>query len=117
MIAVPLAASPRTASPESRLASAIETFALEPDQRPAFMALQGQLQSNEIAYRRARLRGATRFFGLDIHKEYALASAVDGELNFVYGPVTVTWERFPAWIKKTLTKEDAVTIEMTTSAP
>jgi len=89
---------------------------LDTQERLTFLALQDQLKPNEIAYRRARLRGAKRFFGLDIHKDYALAFAVDAELTPAYGPVTVTWERFAAWIKKTLTPTDAVVIEMTTNS-
>ena len=85
-------------------------------QRQTLLALQHQLEPNEITYRRARLRGAQRFFGLDIHKDYALTFAVDADLGPVYGPVTVTWERFDAWINKTLTPTDAVVIEMTTNA-
>ena len=116
LTAVDLPVTPRTSPPEHPRAGVMEEALSESHPPLAFLALQGHLKPNEVAYRRARLRGAKRFFGLDIHKEYALASAVDGELNFVYGPVTITWERFPAWVKKTLTKDDAVTIEMTTNS-
>jgi transposase len=111
-----LTAVESTALPRSPLPLADQQPPMDLPPQVAFLALQGKLKPNEVAYRRARLRGARRFFGLDIHKEYALASAVDGELNFAYGPVNVTWERFPAWIKKTLTKDDAVVIEMTTNS-
>jgi transposase len=108
----------RTPSPALSPPAAVAAVPAALDAQPplAFLALQDQLKPNEIAYRRARLRGAQRFFGLDIHKEYALTFAVDAELNTVYGPVTVTWEHFDAWIKKTLTKDDAVVIEMTTNS-
>ena len=108
----------RTSNPEwsPPAVGGVRSAALDAQLPRTFLALQDQLKPNEIAYRRARLRGARRFFGLDIHKEYALTFAVDAELNPVYGPVTVTWERFDAWIKKTLTQEDAVVIEMTTNS-
>jgi transposase len=80
-----------------------------------FLALRDLVQPNEIAYRRSRLKGATRFFGLDLHREYVVAYAVDEALNPVVRPTTLSWERFPTWCAKTLTKTDAVVIEMTTN--
>jgi len=81
----------------------------------AFLALREIVQPQEMAYRRSRLKGATRFFGLDLHREYVVAYAVDEALTPVVNPTTVFWERFPAWCAKTLTKTDAVVIEMTTN--
>jgi hypothetical protein len=77
----------------------------------ALLALRELVHPHEMAYRRARLRGAARFFGLDLHREYVVAYAVDEALNPVVKPTTLTWERFPAWCAKTLTKTDAVAIE------
>lgn len=113
LTAVSPSPSPHVHSPPC--AETAEAPGLDSHQPLALLALQDHLQPNEVVYRRARLRGAKRFFGLDIHKEYALASAVNAELDFVYGPVPIAWERFPTWIKKTLTLEDAVVIEMTTN--
>ncbi|MCC7361269.1 MAG: IS110 family transposase [Anaerolineales bacterium] len=81
----------------------------------AFLALRELVHPHELAYRRARLKGATRFFGLDLHREYVVAYAVDETLNTVVKPTTLPWDRFPAWCAKTLTKTDAVAIEMTTN--
>jgi transposase len=57
----------------------------------------------------------TRFIGLDIHKFYMLAAGVDKDLNEVLTPQRVTWERFDAWMERTLLPSDAVVIEMTTN--
>jgi transposase len=57
----------------------------------------------------------TRYFGLDIHKAYLVAVAVDDEKQVVYGPRRVEWPQFERWIAQALTKEDAVVIEMTTN--
>ena len=58
----------------------------------------------------------TRFIGLDIHKEYLVASGVDQNQNQVFGPVKVTWGRFENWIQKNLDQFDAVALEMTTNS-
>jgi transposase len=57
----------------------------------------------------------TRYIGLDIHKHYLVAAGVDGEQNQVLAPQRLTWDRFDAWIKRHLTAQDAVVIEMTTN--
>ncbi len=87
----------------------------DPHER-ALQLLQKQLKPNELAYRRSLLRGATRFFGLDIHKEYVTLCAVDASLDTVVRMTTLAWTRFPAWIEKNLTPEDAVALEVTTNA-
>jgi transposase len=56
-----------------------------------------------------------RFIGLDIHKFYMVASAVDADQNEVMAPQRVTWEHFDAWVTKHFTKRDAVVLEMTTN--
>lgn len=56
-----------------------------------------------------------RFIGLDIHKHYLIAIGVDAELNQVYGPQRVQLTNLENWMRKTLTPEDAVVIEMTTN--
>jgi transposase len=57
----------------------------------------------------------SRFIGLDIHKHYLVAVAVDAELNQLFGPKRVAFADFDAWMQKTLTPQDAVAIEMTTN--
>jgi transposase len=56
-----------------------------------------------------------RFFGLDIHKFYLVATAVDADLNPVYGPRRIEFTALEPWIHKDLTHEDEVVIEMTTN--
>jgi hypothetical protein len=59
--------------------------------------------------------GPVRFTGLDIHKEYLVATAVNANLEVVYGPRRVENTRLEAWIARTLTPFDAVVLEMTTN--
>jgi transposase len=59
--------------------------------------------------------GPVRFMGLDIHKEYLVATAVNADLEVVYGPRRVENTRLEAWIARTLTPFDAVVLEMTTN--
>ena len=56
-----------------------------------------------------------RFFGLDIHKRYLVATGVDPFGSKVYGPRRVAWTDLQSWRDKTLTSQDAVVIEMTTN--
>lgn len=57
----------------------------------------------------------SRFFGLDIHKYFMVAIAVDADQNRLYGPRRVEWSNFEDWIAQTLTPNDSVVIEMTTN--
>lgn len=54
--------------------------------------------------------------GLDLHKYYLVAVAVDEDLNKVYGPRRVELAEVEAWAAKTLTPDDAVVLEMTANA-
>jgi transposase len=56
-----------------------------------------------------------RFFGLDIHKYFMVAVAVDAEKHTVYGPRRVEWSDFAGWIARELKAADEVVIEMTTN--
>jgi transposase len=56
-----------------------------------------------------------RFVGLDVHKHYLVAAAVDRELNEVLSPRRVPLARLGNWVRKTLTPQDAVVLEMTTN--
>lgn len=60
--------------------------------------------------------GPARFIGLDVHKHYLVAIGVDAELNQVLGPQRVQLTHLDSWIRKTLTPQDAVVLEMTTNA-
>lgn len=56
---------------------------------------------------------AQRFVGLDLHKYYLVAVAVDADLNKVYGPRRVELVDLEEWAAKALTPQDAVVLEMT----
>jgi transposase len=57
-----------------------------------------------------------RFVGLDVHKHYLIAAAVDRDRNEVLTPRRVPLTRLDEWVGKTLTPQDAVVLEMTTNA-
>lgn len=56
-----------------------------------------------------------RWIGLDIHKKYLVAAGVNRKKEQVMPFQRVEWEDFEKWIKKNLTKWDAIVIEMTTN--
>jgi transposase len=56
-----------------------------------------------------------RFIGLDVHKHYLIAIGVDEDLNQVLGPQRVKLSHLEKWISRTLRKEDAIVLEMTTN--
>ena len=57
-----------------------------------------------------------RFVGLDEHKHYLIAAAVDPDRKEVMSPRRVPLARVDSWVRKTLTLQDAVVLEMTTNA-
>jgi len=57
-----------------------------------------------------------RFVGLDVHKRYLVAAAVDSDRNEVMSPRRVLLTRLDTWVQKPLTVEDAVVLEMTTNS-
>jgi len=56
-----------------------------------------------------------RFFGLDVHKHYLIAVAVDADLNVVMPAQRVEFTRLDAWIRKHIGADDAAALEMTTN--
>jgi transposase len=56
-----------------------------------------------------------RYIGLDVHKHYLIALGVDGDLNVVLPARRVELSRLETWMKKNLTKQDEVVLEMTTN--
>src|SRR5512139_2971834 len=56
-----------------------------------------------------------RYIGLDVHKHYLIALGVDEELNIVLPARRVELSRLESWMKKTLTRQDDVVLEMTTN--
>lgn len=57
-----------------------------------------------------------RYVGLDVHKHYLIAVGVDAELQVVLPARRVELSRLESWMKKTLTKQDEVVLEMTTNS-
>jgi len=56
-----------------------------------------------------------RYIGLDVHKHYLIAIGVDDELHIVLPVRRVELSHLEAWMKKTLTREDEIVLEMTTN--
>jgi transposase len=56
-----------------------------------------------------------RYIGLDVHKHYLIALGVDEDLNVVLPVRRVELTRLEAWMKKTLTQQDEIVLEMTTN--
>ena len=56
-----------------------------------------------------------RYIGLDVHKHYLIVVGVDDDLNVVLPVRRVEFSYLEAWMKKTLTKQDEVALEMTTN--
>lgn len=57
-----------------------------------------------------------RFVGLDLHKHYLVAYAVDADLDPCFGPQRVALDDLERWRQQRLTPGDAVVLEMTTNA-
>ena len=56
-----------------------------------------------------------RYVGLDVHKHYLIALGVDQELEVVMPARRVELSNLESWMKKNLTKQDDVVLEMTTN--
>ena len=56
-----------------------------------------------------------RYIGLDVHKHYLIALGVDEGLNIVLPARRVELSHLEAWMKKTLTPQDEIVLEMTTN--
>ena len=56
-----------------------------------------------------------RYIGLDVHKHYLVALGVDADLNVVLPLRRVELSNLESWMKKNLTKQDEVVLEMTTN--
>ncbi len=59
--------------------------------------------------------GRTRFFGLDIHKEYFVAVGVNPQREVVFGPQRVSNYQLDDWVSRVLTPQDSAVVEMTTN--
>jgi len=56
-----------------------------------------------------------RYIGLDVHKHYLIAIGVDQELNIVLPVRRVELSHLESWMKKILTRQDEIVLEMTTN--
>jgi transposase len=56
-----------------------------------------------------------RYIGLDVHKHYLVGLGVDADLNVVLPMRRVELSNLESWMKKNLTKQDEVVLEMTTN--
>ena len=56
-----------------------------------------------------------RYIGLDVHKHYLIALGVDETLEVVLPARRVELSHLESWMKKTLTRQDEVVLEMTTN--
>src|SRR3990170_5580297 len=56
-----------------------------------------------------------RYIGLDAHKHYLIALGVDGDLEVVMPARRVELSNLESWMKKNLTQQDEVVLEMTTN--
>ena len=57
-----------------------------------------------------------RYIGIDLHKHYLVAIGVSPEGEQVCGPWRVQLTNLEEWMKKRLTSQDAIALEVTTNA-
>ena len=72
--------------------------------------LAGEVRQDKQEYTPMKDSGK-RYIGLDVHKHYLIALGVDEDLNIVLPARRVELSRLETWMKKTLTKQDAVVLE------
>lgn len=59
----------------------------------------------------------TRFVGLDLHKHFVVAAAVDAQQQLLLKPTRrIDLDDFPAWVAAHLSPQDAVVLEATGNA-
>jgi len=56
-----------------------------------------------------------RYIGLDVHKHYLIALGVDEDLNVVLPARRVELSHLESWMKKSLSRQDEIVLEMTTN--
>jgi len=57
-----------------------------------------------------------RFFGIDIHKEYVVAAAVDNSQEVILEPTRIEMANLTRWAKRHLTADDEVVLEVSSNA-
>ncbi len=58
----------------------------------------------------------TRFIGMDIHRQFVMVAAVDGQQQILLNPIKVPLEAFKTWADTQLRTTDQVALEATTNA-
>jgi transposase len=58
----------------------------------------------------------TRFIGIDIHRQFVMVAAVDGQQHPLLDPIKVPLEAFKTWADTQLRTTDQVALEATTNA-
>jgi transposase len=58
----------------------------------------------------------TRFIGLDIHRQFVMVAAVDGQQHILFDPIKVPLDTFQSWTESQLQTTDQVAFEATTNA-
>ena len=59
---------------------------------------------------------STRYFGIDVHKDYVVIAAVDASSGEILEPVRIEMEKLLEWSKKQLGPEDEVALEVSGNA-
>jgi hypothetical protein len=54
----------------------------------------------------------TRYFGVDVHKDYVMVAAVDGSSGEIIEPVRIEMTKLKDWVDKHLTQDDEVALEV-----
>jgi transposase len=58
----------------------------------------------------------TRYFGMDVHKDYVVVAAVDASSGEIVEPVRVDMPKLKEWIDQHLTPDDEVALEVSNNA-
>jgi transposase len=58
----------------------------------------------------------TRYFGVDVHKDYVMVAAVDGSSGEIIEPVRIAMTKLKDWVDKHLTQDDEVALEVSSNA-
>jgi transposase len=58
----------------------------------------------------------TRYFGMDVHKDYVVVAAVDASSGEIVEPVRVDMPKLKEWIDQHLTPDDEVALEVSSNA-
>ena len=82
--------------------------------RPASWSGRPESRKEEVATPEEK-EMPTRFVGLDVHKHYLVAAIVDADKNEILPLRRVPFVQLDDWMRKSLTPQDAVALEMTTN--